>query len=79
MICSMCPTLRLSGIRAPGYGWQCLCRSIHCSHVLRCLACGLSRYDLECVGWLVDGRLVQESDTTDPFGSPVAPPFHSDM
>ena len=47
MICSMCPTLRLSRIHAPRHGWQCICRAIHCSHVLQCPDCQVNRYELE--------------------------------
>ena len=47
MICTMCPTLRLSDTHAPGHGWRCPCGAIHCSHMYHCLDCGLSRYALE--------------------------------
>lgn len=56
MICSLCPTIRLSDRRAPGHGWQCPCYAVHCAHMLRCLDCHRSRYALERDGLLRDGR-----------------------
>ena len=65
MICSMCPTLRLSNVHAPSHGWQCPCRHINCSHMLRCSVCGQNRYDLERDGRLVSGRPTQAAQRTD--------------
>jgi len=31
-MCSMWPTLTLSAIQRPGYGWQSVCGELNCSH-----------------------------------------------
>lgn len=60
MLCSMCPSVRLSDKHAPGHGWQCpaCIREINCAHCLTCSACGANRYAMEKAGRLKDGRPV---------------------
>lgn len=61
MMCSMCPTVTFSNSHAPGKGWQCECREVNCSHMLRCPKCGANRYQLEKAGRLKNGLPVSKS------------------
>jgi hypothetical protein len=56
-LCSMCPTLSLTSIHAPGHGWQCVCGEINCSHYLACSVCIGNRYEMELKGWISNGHL----------------------
>lgn len=60
MMCTMCPSIRFSDNHAPGFGWQCVCGEINCTHMLQCSACDANRYQLEKAGRLKDGRIVKE-------------------
>lgn len=57
-LCSMCPGIQISGTRAPGHGWVCVCGEANCTHYLNCAACRQSRYQLEQDGRVQHGRPV---------------------
>jgi hypothetical protein len=56
----MYPSITFSDQKAPGKGWQCVCREVNCSHASACSQCGTARYALEKAGQLINGRIVEK-------------------